>query len=436
MTMQLFFLHIMKTAGTAVHQQLSLRFPAGSFLNGVHHAGVRDRDPNDYQFIRGVVNYGYLSRFAQRPMILTILRDPLERNLSAFSYFSTWTDQQISYFRERFQSEYGELRIRFSQLGRKLGLSKLIAQEPELARRFLSNIQTRALMFSEPNGDPTTNPEAWLAEAQDNLSRCDVVGLCERLDDSLRLLEHRLGWQGLTPIPRANVTKDRLRAHAVDPQTLAVLRDWNRLDEQLVAFATRRFDEQLSQLRVDAERSYSRDESRCQLPTGERFTFSQPIHGNGWHLREQMGKTVTCWSRSDQDAWLDLAVPPREQLWFRARVIRALKPSLLAGLRIFVNQEELSLTRHRDGKITVLEAPIPQSALDGPVARITLRFPEAIRPCDLRRGNTDERYLGVALESLSLTSEPPLNGWKASRLVKQVGQRLSQSFSQMWSPQT
>jgi hypothetical protein len=399
----LFFLHIMKTAGTAVHQTLSLRFPEGGFLNGVHHLGIRDQDPNDYSFVRGLVDFGYVSRYRQRPTILTILREPLERSLSAYSYFASWSDEQCERNRKRFPADVAETRIRFRNQARNKGLGGLIADDPELAQQFLSNVQTRSLLGGPIRILPAELSQDQFREAQANLESCELVGLCERLDDTMRLVERHFGWADLTPLPRLNVTSRRVRVADLDSKTLATLREWNRLDSALHECAGQRLEREMQQMSAEV----SPDRPPSSLPNAAAFSLEQPLSGHGWHARERCGDTLILWSHSDQEAWLTLNVPPESATWFHARIARAVHPSALKGLRVWINDVELHLSRRRAGKATQLDAPIPGAARSTGRVRVRFRTPEALRPCDVTSGNQDDRYLGIALESLCLDRSPP-----------------------------
>lgn len=417
---KLFFLHIMKTAGTAVHQTLSLRFPEGGFLNGVHHLGVCDQDPNDYQFVRGLVDFGYVSRYRQPPTVLTILREPLERSLSAFSYFASWSDGQCERNRQRFPPEVAEARIRFRDQARQHGLSGLIANDPETAQRFLSNVQTRALLSGPISVLPAELSQDHFREAQANLERCDIVGLCERLDDTMRLVERHFGWEDLTPLPRLNVTPRRLRVGDLDSSTRSILQEWNQLDSNLYEFARVRFERQLQQLSADN----SRTPSSLALPNAETFSLEQALSGHGWHAREWFGDKRILWSHSDQDAWLNLSVPPYVPRWFHARIARVVHPSVVQGLRVWVNDRELNLSRRNEGKVTLLDAPIPIEALSTGRVRVCFRTAQAFRPCDVTPGNLDDRFLGIALESLRLTDSPPVRPRLVEQFVRDIARPI------------
>ncbi len=62
--------------------------------------------------------------------------------------------------------------------------------------------------------------EERLDEALAGLDRCDFVGLSDRLDESADRLARRLGWSELGPIPRTNVSADRIPRREVSPAGL------------------------------------------------------------------------------------------------------------------------------------------------------------------------------------------------------------------------
>ena len=85
----LFFLHIPKTAGTSLRELLSCRFAPADILalSGATRARQRAQqlaDVAQYRFVHGHVPYALVDRFPRRPFVVTLLRDPLDRAVSAF----------------------------------------------------------------------------------------------------------------------------------------------------------------------------------------------------------------------------------------------------------------------------------------------------------------------------------------------------------------
>ena len=85
----LFFLHIPKTAGTSLRELLSCRFAPADILALLRSDGREERaqqlaDVAQYPFVHGHVPYALVDRFPRRPFVVTLLRDPLDRAVSAF----------------------------------------------------------------------------------------------------------------------------------------------------------------------------------------------------------------------------------------------------------------------------------------------------------------------------------------------------------------
>jgi len=75
-----------------------------------------------------------------------------------------------------------------------------------------------------------------------------VVGLTERLVDSIALMKDRLNWRS-APIPRRkNASRSGSNSDALPQTTLEAILERNQLDLELYAFAERRFEEQLEAL--------------------------------------------------------------------------------------------------------------------------------------------------------------------------------------------
>ena len=87
----------------------------------------------------------------------------------------------------------------------QLGLRRFLIEEEATARAWLSNVQTRQLAGASC-ADLTDNDPDLLEVALANLKRCDLVGLVERLDETLLLLGQMMGWGCIGPMPHLNDT--------------------------------------------------------------------------------------------------------------------------------------------------------------------------------------------------------------------------------------
>jgi len=116
-----------------------------------------------------------------------------------------------------------------------------------------SNLQTsflsgyfleRHLDGKEP--DPAAFNREMLNLAKENLRRHVVVGLTERFDESLLLVQEAFGWPTFRMLhARANVGRNRVAMKQLSAETLAFVSSQNELDLELYAFAKQLFEEQL-----------------------------------------------------------------------------------------------------------------------------------------------------------------------------------------------
>ncbi|MFL5768245.1 MAG: hypothetical protein ACJ758_10440 [Actinomycetota bacterium] len=115
------------------------------------------------------------------------------------------------------------------------------------------NSQTRAIAGDVDTPFGATSDEL-LQRALRNLDdHFPVVGLTERFDDLLLVLKRTYGWSNLLYV-RANVTKKKAAREEIPPSTIELIKDRNRLDEQLYANVSERF-----QTLVDADAGFERD---------------------------------------------------------------------------------------------------------------------------------------------------------------------------------
>jgi sulfotransferase famil protein len=390
-TRPLFFLHIRKTAGCSVRNWLHNHFPARACLFECHQTANREVDPSNYQFVTGHVGFDYIDRFRARPICFVVLRDPLERALSAYHFFRCHDERYLQWLRETHPREEAEERARLTRRANELSLVEFLEREPELARLWLGNVQSRCLS-GRADRLLVAEDEA-LVDAARNLALCEVVGITERLGASLERLARFMGWgdeAGL--IPHDNCSTGRPRAGEIPSRARDILTDMNRADLELYRLATERFDSVKVQSCVGPR----------LLPSATDFTFDQPIPGAGWHPRERDAGGWFSWF--GKEAWLDLAHDGGGDSLLELHVAHVLCPDHLSGLEVNVNGVRVAFRVRSTGAARVIEAAVPAAivAANPDRARISLTFQKATRPCDLTPGNSDTRLLGVALKRVRL----------------------------------
>lgn len=380
----LFYLHVPKCGGTSVNALLRQMFPAGAVRWLQHHprrvaenlAGL-----GRHACYSGHVVYRFRDLLPPAAAVMTFLRDPIDRAVSAFYFFRSLGREALA----REEVTPGLERCC------ELPLAEFLKAEPHAARVNLGNVQTG--MFSQdrmyhlpPWRAPT---RADLAAAKRNLERTAFVGLTDRLGESLRLLCRMCDWPAPDAVPHENRTPARPALAALDPATRAALEELTALDAELYRLGTELFADRLR----DAP-------PPPRPPAAIALTFDRPVPGWGWFERELGPAGHFCWTR--QSAWLEVRLAGSGGLALEVDVAGAVEPAQLDGLTAAVNGTPVPLTRTRVGAVDRFRGQVPGVPADGGRFRVELRVPRAVRPCDVLPGSTDPRELGVAVSRVAL----------------------------------
>lgn len=235
------FLHIPKTAGTTLSRIVERQYPRRHTYTIMETTGPHSGRPQDFaqlpdaqrasiRLVKGHVAFGIHRTLPTPFTYFTMLREPTARVLSHYAHAR----------RDPQHNLYPSMQ--------KMTLAEALAQKAHVAMAF-DNFQTRLI-----SGIWNTVPfgmvdEDMLERAKEHLRRYfAVVGLVERFDESLLLLQLQFGWRAVyytrhnTSAPHYN-----LEAHPANEQTLQLIRRHNRLDDELYRFAADRCAQQIAQ---------------------------------------------------------------------------------------------------------------------------------------------------------------------------------------------
>lgn len=406
---QILVVHIPKTAGTSLWSMLSTRFDQSAILriNEIWTSWPQLAQQADaYRLVVGHVGYGFVTAFGRRPTVVTLLRNPIERAVSAYCHLRHLDSSASAPHHSPAQRQK---RVRLERRARELSLLDFVRTEPQAADH-LGNIQTWYLASTGIERQPYRDLRADdLDRAKENLSQCDCVGLTERFADSVTMLCHTLQWEPFAGTHHANATPHPA-VKELDSPTLDALRHLTELDEELYRFAKELVERRWRAMLADPSAKTSRGAAAIPpaLSLGEAgsavFTFDRAIPGNGWYGAEQLAGRWFCWTGPSHDAWLRLAGVPRPGTLLRLQVMHALKPEVLSRTQLLIDDTPLVVRVQAEAGGHVLEAELPENLTAAPqgTARLVIRVPELYRPCDLDPTNPDRRLLGLAITSISL----------------------------------
>lgn len=205
-TNRIFFIHVMKTAGTSLVSYIRDAIPpehvypcrgidfddpgdTRAYMNVPRLLAVPEARRQEVQVYTG--HFPFMAHTLLQPDLatITVLREPVDRVISILKQFKR-TDPRF----------------------RDASLTQ-VYEDQGVFRWYVSNHQTRVFALRPDDGAesilfPLTIDDSRLDIACDNLNRCDIVGLTESFDEFIADVNSRFGWwpSGL-PTERLNVSR-------------------------------------------------------------------------------------------------------------------------------------------------------------------------------------------------------------------------------------
>jgi hypothetical protein len=249
----LFFLHVPKTAGISLTAVLDANYAEGEILqvqdwreaegligemSVVELARVR--------CVRGHYWFGpgdraIHDRLSVDPVVITVMRDPVARTVSAYQHVMRWSEHWL-----RETLGLGE--------GETMPLQDFV--EHPRTQGEIANLQTRLMVGMVPGNLPQLNvregidvpftDEELLEAAKARLDSFAWVGLTERMEESVRLLSAMMGWQPVEELPALNVNPVPSAQVEVPDETRAAILERTALDGELYEYAGELLDRALA----------------------------------------------------------------------------------------------------------------------------------------------------------------------------------------------
>jgi hypothetical protein len=232
------FLHLPKTAGTTLNRLIEWEYPLTEMysvdpvLFEWSYARLRnlpEKRLRKTRIFKGHMLFGLHEVLPQPATYITVLRNPVDRVLSAYYFMRGYKLHPL----------YWKLRRNKWSL------------EEYVERTTRDNVQCK-IIANAAYHEPCT--QEIMERALQHLDRYfSVVGLSERFEESLALMKLRFGWQ-LKSYSAFNVTRSRPKRQDLPQASLDLIAERNRFDVALYKHATKLFKEAVKKQEAEVSR--------------------------------------------------------------------------------------------------------------------------------------------------------------------------------------
>ncbi|MEM9220586.1 MAG: sulfotransferase family 2 domain-containing protein [Cyanobacteria bacterium P01_F01_bin.150] len=419
---QMCFIHIPKTAGTTMSAILESRFDHQKICPTPYWRNLRvmkKREMKPYRLFRGHFPYDVADIIPGTPVCITMLRDPIERVISAYEFMKTCV---IVYPAAR----------KVQEKARTLSLKDYV-RDPDV--NGVINAQTRMIAGRDCQSKKIDQRDPIALEiAKENLQQFAFVGVTEQFWDSMGLLSYQFGWTPPREIQRLMVGKKKLRRENLSQDVIDIITEYNLLDIEFYDYSKALFEAQHAKMVSHLQEEYGTSanketgtESESEVSTEElrsllekhyescfaqqqeenrvtkrlTFTFDQAVPGNGWHRLEGLERNEPFrWTGPRTESSLDFPLDLSDDLAMEFRILNSTTPDILKSLKVFANDQPLKLVPlHRDASGAMFRSTIPKEVAEvhKPFTRLSFAIDKTIPFNKVALGSDDKRPVGLAM---------------------------------------
>ena len=399
---QIAFMHIGKTGGISICRELMNRFDHDAiFQFGLPQlCDFESLQLETKKLVAGHFSYNQLKYLSPNRFLFSMLRDPVDRVLSAY------------YFTRNYPRETNEFNRTIIESAKQHSLSEFINLDHPDVQMMVRNQQTYTFA-SDWTVDRTGDEESILEKALLNFESFYFVGLYEFYNSSLKYLSYKCGF---APWPSKNIinkTSTRKRVEEVPADVVENIKSLNRLDLELYRVCRAKFQAQICdsfEARALDQCAALREEYSILNAGPFSHSFESALDGMGWHQREYHRGKHFRWMGPDTDATIWLPIDRTEDRIVCVHLFGWMSADFIDGLRLFTGNSECPRTEfskleHDDAaRCRYIEWVLPKAPQANKTDAGMLRLKvQAVLPLPQPVGpNPAERYGSVAVHRIDV----------------------------------
>ena len=396
-------MHLPKTAGMALRVFLGNQYPLDRVMPANDWRELLPTDLTDlkkYDLFQGHFSCGLLDLLPADVTPITFLREPVARTISHLKHLR----RDPGFSPMAYELAAGRS---LEELVRDERIVKLCCDvQASLLCNYIPAETILAGLRADQSAGRTPNPDAFaapadLAKAEESLRRFGFVGLVEDFQEDILRLAMELGLHPPHPLPRRNFDPEGATdPNALDPETLAIIRQRNAIDIALYEAVRQRVAARPPVTLSDIGWNLLAYGIYQPIADPVEFAMDGPIPGSNWYAWEKASGGGHRWTGPLSKTTLELPLAPAFDFEISMHVLI----ERLGDLAVHIGDAELPIRADSSQGRTHRIAFWVPAALVEPNGLTTLRF--QTREVFRAAGN-DIRLLSFLVRGLSVSRVEP-----------------------------